>query len=154
MIIIKQYFTSIYLYFYTCVYVLDIIVYESSMGLLYSVNLQSTGLLLLCTYVLQGDTYIWLWLYNLTGWRTAPVTAVIRENPVALRNPVLQSLPVNSGFWVPPTHSCGEAMEYFIIALVDSAYDLYRTLVLHVCTSFVSETPVVLTTYSQVIYSS
>ena len=78
----------------------------------------------MCNSVLQGDQYTWLRLYNLSEWRTAPITAARQENPVYLGNTVLQDLPGTSGLRVPPTKSCGEAMGDFIVSLVASAYDL------------------------------
>ena len=65
-----------------------------------------------------------------------PVTIVRREDLIALENTVIRSLPGNNGLWVPLIHSCGEAMENLIVALVTSAYELQRTVVLHVCTPF------------------
>ena len=88
------------------------------------VHFQSTGLLLICMTVLQGTNICDYSPYILSEFNAAPVTAVIWENPVALRNTVLQALPGTSEFRVPSTHSCGESIEDLIVYLVDSAYDI------------------------------
>ena len=50
-----------------------------------------------------GDQYTCLWFYSLSEWRTDPVSDIIQETPINIGDPVLLSLPVTPGFWVPPT---------------------------------------------------
>ena len=104
-IVVKLTFTYIYFYLSTCVYMTDIPVYWYYTRLLSSVHFWFTGLLLMYTSVLQGDKYTWLWFYNMSESRTAPVTAIRMDNPVSLRNTVLRALPEPFGFWVTPAVS-------------------------------------------------
>ena len=103
MIVVKLPFTYIYFYFYTVAYVMSNSVYWRSTWLLSYVHFLSMGLLLTWISVLRGDKYTWLWFCNLSDCCMAPVTAAIRDNPVALGNPVLWSLPGTYGLWITPT---------------------------------------------------
>ena len=89
----------------------------------------------------------------LSGFRMAHVTTVRWYNPVAFGNIFLWGLARTSRFQVFLIHSCSEAMEYFVISLVASSYDMYRALYLPLCAPFVSDTHAVLSTSSKVLSS-
>ena len=98
MIVVKIYFTPIYFYSSTRVFVAPTSMYWSSTGLLSSLYFRSTGSFLTFNPVLQGDKCVWLWIYKLSDCCTDPVTYIRREKTLALGDTVIRSLPGTYGF--------------------------------------------------------
>ena len=106
MISIKLTFTSIYFYSSTCMYV-------ETMLKLSPCNDVSWSPCPLCTYNSRAispmhlnptmDLYMWLRLYILSNYSTAPVTSFRDYTTFTLGNSIIWSFPRTPGLWVPST---------------------------------------------------